>query len=185
GRLFAKTQNGAGYDLVLLGQVECTTIDLDEMEARLRRPEYAPVAKSLEQIGVHSAVDLLSTFAGEARDFAAWLKDAEVNRDRNLRLQYLAGWGLNLNQAAAIYSDMLGYAKEPQGIFTGSPALMQAFLQKLWQSWGRQASPITLHESMDLLGAAVSSRTATLGFDIPGGKLDWKVSGSKLNDDTL
>jgi hypothetical protein len=38
---------------------------------------------------------------------------------------------------------------------------------------------------MDLLGAAVSSRTAALGFEIPGGKLDWKVSGSKLNSDTL
>jgi hypothetical protein len=38
---------------------------------------------------------------------------------------------------------------------------------------------------MNLLGAAVSSRTAPLGFEIPGGKLDWKVSGSKLNADTL
>jgi len=185
GMVFANTYNGAGYDLVLLGQVEGTTIDLDEMEARLTRPEYAPVAKSLEQIGLYSAVDLLSTFAGQAPDFAPWLKDAEVNRDRNLRLQYLAGWGLNLNHAASIYSDMLGYAKEPQGIFTGSPALMQALVQKVWQSWGRQASPVTLHESMDLLGAAVSSRTATLGFEIPGGKLDWKVSGSRLNPDTL
>src|SRR4029079_6843641 len=119
------------------------------------------------------------------RDFAGWLADADVNRDRNLRLQYLAGWGLNLNRAAAIYSDMLSHAKEPQGIFTGSPALRQAVLQRVSQSWGREASPITLRESMNLLGAAVSSRTAPLGFEIPGGKLDWKVSGSKLNADTL
>ena len=35
-----------------------------------KRPEYAPVAKSLEQIGMHSAVDLFSTFAGQAPDFS-------------------------------------------------------------------------------------------------------------------
>jgi spermidine synthase len=138
GMVFANTYNGAGYDLVLLGQVEGTTIDLDEMEARLKRPEYAPVAKSLEQIGMHSAVDLFSTFAGQAPDFTAWLKDAEINRDRSLRLQYLAGRGLNLYHADSIYSEMLGSAKEPHGIFTGSPELRQALLQKISQSWGRQ-----------------------------------------------
>jgi spermidine synthase len=138
GMVFANTYNGAGYDLVLLGQVDGTTIDLDEMEARLKRPEYGPVAKSLEQIGMHSAVDLFSTFAGQAPDFSAWLKDAEINRDRSLRLQYLAGRGLNLYHADSIYSDMLGHAREPQSIFTGSPGLTQALLQKISQSWGRQ-----------------------------------------------
>ena len=62
--IFANTYNGAGYDLVLLGQVDGTTINLDEMEARLQRPEYAPVAKSLAEIGMHSAVDLFATYAG-------------------------------------------------------------------------------------------------------------------------
>jgi spermidine synthase len=138
GMVFANTYNGAGYDLVLLGQVDGTSIDLDEMEARLKRPEYGPVAKSLEQIGMHSAVDLFSTFAGQAPDFSAWLKDAEINRDRSLRLQYLAGRGLNLYHADSIYSDMLGHAREPQSIFTGSPGLTQALLQKISQSWGRQ-----------------------------------------------
>jgi hypothetical protein len=33
---------------------------------------------------------------------------------------------------------MLGYANEPQGIFTGSPELTRALLQKIWQLWGRQ-----------------------------------------------
>ena len=65
GMIFANTYNGAGYDLVLLGQVEPTTIDLDEMEARLQRPEYAPVAQSLRDIGMFSAVDLFATYAGQ------------------------------------------------------------------------------------------------------------------------
>src|SRR6185295_11419898 len=57
GMIFANLYNGQGYDLVLLGQVEGTTINLDEMEERLRRPEYAPVRKSLADIGMTSAVD--------------------------------------------------------------------------------------------------------------------------------
>jgi spermidine synthase len=138
GMVFANTYNGAGYDLVLLGQVDGTTINLDEMEARLKKPEYAPVARSLSEIGMHSAVDLFATFGGQAADFGAWLKDAQINRDRNLRLQYLAGRGLNLYRADQIYADMLSYAKDPVGIFDAStPDLKQALMSKIWQSWGR------------------------------------------------
>ena len=43
-----------------------------------------------------------------------------VNEDRNLRLQYLAGWGLNYNHADVIYQDMLRYRTFPKGMFTGS-----------------------------------------------------------------
>jgi spermidine synthase len=124
GMVFANTYNGAGYDLVLLGQVEGTTINLDEMEARLQRPEYARLRQSLADIGMNSAVDLFATFAGTAADLEPWLRDAQINRDRNLRLQYLAGRGLNLYRAGDIFAEMLPYAKDPQGIFTGSEALM-------------------------------------------------------------
>jgi spermidine synthase len=137
GMVFGNTYNGKGYDLVLLGQVEPTRIDLDEMERRLKRPEYAPVAKSLAAIGMSSASDLFATFAGQGPDFAAWLADAEINRDRNLRLQYLAGRGLNLYRADRIYAEMLRHSKDPDGIFTGSAELEQALLQKIRSAWGR------------------------------------------------
>jgi spermidine synthase len=137
GMIFANTYNGQGYDLVLLGQIEPTKIDIDEMEARLQRPEYAPIAQSLREIGMYSAVDLFATYAGTARDYEGWLKDAQINRDRNLRLQYLAGRGLNLYRADVIFADMLNYAKEPDGIFTGSPARMQALTQKIRTNQGR------------------------------------------------
>ena len=32
-----------------------------------------------------------------------WLRDAQINTDRNLKLQFLAGLGLNLYQSDAIY----------------------------------------------------------------------------------
>src|SRR5205085_4455729 len=96
GIVWGNTNNGAGYDLVLLGQAGPTTIDVDAVQQRLQRPEYAPVAQSLREIGMNSAVDLFSTFAGTAEDLAPWLRDASINRDSNLRLQFLAGLGFNL-----------------------------------------------------------------------------------------
>jgi spermidine synthase len=137
GMIFANTYNGQGYDLVLLGQVDGTKINLDEMEERLRRPEYAPVAKSLEQIGMHSAVDLFATYAGSADDLKGWMQDAQINRDRNLRLQYLAGRSLNVYKADSIYAEMLPYAKDPQGVFEGSDNLKETLLQKIHNGWGR------------------------------------------------
>jgi len=76
---------------VLLGQVEPTRIDVDALEGRLQSPEFAPLAQSLRQIGFDSAVALLSTYGGRGPELEPWLKDAEVNRDDNLRLQFLAG----------------------------------------------------------------------------------------------
>jgi spermidine synthase len=137
GMIFANTYNGQGYDLVLLGQVEPTRINIDEMEARLQLPEYAPVTKSLREIGMFSAIDLFGTYAGQAKDYAGWLKDAQINRDRNLRLQYLAGRGLNLYRADTIFADMQTYIKDPDGIFTGSPERLDALIQKIHANNGR------------------------------------------------
>jgi len=111
---------GQGYDVVLLGQAEKLKINLDDLEQRLDRPEYKPVADSLHEVGFKSALDLLSTYAVQASDLRVWLRNAQINRDRNLRLQYLAGMGLNQYLAPAIYQQMLELSSFPQDIFTGS-----------------------------------------------------------------
>jgi spermidine synthase len=126
GLVFGNTTNGEGYDTVLVGQLEPTHINVDEIQARLSRPEYAPLAQSLREIGFSSAIDLFSTFAGRASDLKPWLKDAAINRDRNLRLQYLAGLGLNLYQAGPIYADMLMYRGDPGDLFVGSDQTIQS-----------------------------------------------------------
>ena len=134
GAIWGNTHQGRGYDMVLLGQVEPLKIDIDEIQARLNRPEYAPVAQSLRQIGINSAVDLFATYAGRRPDLDGWMKDAVINRDRNLRLQYLAGMGLNLYENGAIYDDMLNYRHFPADVFTGSEASLQmlrASLQRI------------------------------------------------------
>jgi spermidine synthase len=112
---------GQGYDLVLMGRIDKLSIDADAMQTRLNRPDYAAVRRSLSAVGFPSAIDLLATYAAQASDLRAWVKGAEINRDRNLRLQYLAGLGLNTNASELIYSEMLGPAVFPGNLFTGSP----------------------------------------------------------------
>src|SRR5215470_4342946 len=126
GMVFANTINGQGYDVVLLGQVEPTKIDVDKIQERLTSPEYARMAQSLREIGIYSARDLMATYAGNAKDLKPWTDTASLNRDRNLRLQYLAGMSLNTYQADPIYISMTRYAKYPENLFTGSPATLDA-----------------------------------------------------------
>jgi spermidine synthase len=118
--------DGEGYDLVLMGQVEPLKIDIDGMQQRLDRPDYARVRESLKSAGYSSALDLLSTYAAQASDLRAWMRNAEINRDRNLRLQYLAGLALNVNAAGMIYDQMLSPAKFPENVVTGRPESVAA-----------------------------------------------------------
>jgi spermidine synthase len=131
GSIFVNNIDGRGYDLVLMGQAEPTPIDIDALAARIASPEYEAIAKSLREIGFQSTNDLLATFAGQAADFRPWLKDAAINTDRNLRLQYLAGFGLNLYRENEIYRSMVAYGpRMPKDLFTGSEASLAA-LSKL------------------------------------------------------
>jgi len=124
--VWGNANNGQGYDLVLMGQAEPIRINIDELQMKLDDPRYTQVAQSLREIGINSAVDLLSNYAGTPVDLAPWLKDAAINRDRNLRLQYLAGMGLNLYQSGPIYAQMLEHVRFPENMFTGSDASMLA-----------------------------------------------------------
>ena len=119
GAVFANTVNGQGYDLVLFGQLEGGKINVDMVQARLSDPANAAIAKSLSEVGINSAVDLFGTYAGRRADMKNWLSDAIINTDRNLKLQYLAGLGLNLYQSDAIYKAMIREAKYPDDLFEG------------------------------------------------------------------
>ena len=58
GVVFGNTNNGAGYDLVLVGQKGTMKIDVDAIEAKLASPAYAQVAQSLHECrGAHVAID--------------------------------------------------------------------------------------------------------------------------------
>jgi spermidine synthase len=131
GAVFANTVNGQGYDLVLFGQLEGGKINVDIVQARLSDPANAAMAKSLSEVGINSAVDLFGTYAGRRGDMKTWLSDAQINTDRNLKLQYLAGLGLNLYQSDAIYKAMIREAKYPEDLFEGSPETLTALKAKI------------------------------------------------------
>jgi spermidine synthase len=130
GTIWSNDIDGTGYDVLLLGQAGKAAIDIDQLQRRLDRADYSAVTASLREVGLGSAVSLLATYAGQGPDLRLWLRGAEINRDRNLRLQYLAGMGLNTDQRYGTYTELLDHRKFPDDIFVGSSELMQE-LRKL------------------------------------------------------
>ncbi len=120
GTLWSNDMSGEGYDILLLGQVEPPKINLDVVQERLSDPAHARVAAALQEVQFHSAVNLLATYAGRRADLAPWLRGALINRDRNLRLQYIAGMGLNSVRAVEIFNWMVQYRRFPEDVFVGS-----------------------------------------------------------------
>jgi spermidine synthase len=121
GTIWSNNLNGDGFDLVLLGQATPSPIQVDAIQARLDRSDYAPVVASLSQVGFHSAVEFLATYAGRARDLKPMLAGAQINRDLNMRLQYLAGLGLNSMAYQQTYKDVLKYRRFPDDLLVGAP----------------------------------------------------------------
>jgi spermidine synthase len=120
GTIWGNPYQGQGHDMVLLGQVEPLRIDLDEMEQRLDYRGGGKMAQSLAEIGMNSPVDLFARYAGRRSDLTDWLRNVPLNRDRNLRMQYRAGLGLNLDDAAAIYAGLLAYRRFPEDLFVSA-----------------------------------------------------------------
>jgi spermidine synthase len=132
GAVFANTVEGKGYDVVLLARADGTPIDVDRMHTRWQSGRYAHVAQSLADVGFRAATELLATYAGGPHELADWLAGAELNRDRNLRLQYLAGEGLNAYRAEAIFAAMTAKPLPfPRSLFVGSPARLEALRQTM------------------------------------------------------
>jgi spermidine synthase len=140
GAVFANLNNGQGYDLVLWGQRDGgpidvdavqAPIDVDAVQARLADPANHELAQSLRDIGFASAVDLFSTYSGNARDLKGWLADGIINTDRNLRVQYLGGLALNLYQGDALYRGMTRNLTYPEGLFTGAPETLALLRERI------------------------------------------------------
>jgi spermidine synthase len=128
GVLWSNENQGHGYDAVLYGQVEPTVIDVDELQERIDRPDHRLVKESLREVGfgedpdwpVEEGIDLLSTYAGQASMLEEWSRGAQINTDRNLRLQYLAGMWLNTNMGGRTLSGIRAHYRFPERTFVGS-----------------------------------------------------------------
>src|SRR5262245_24155261 len=129
--------NEGGFDLVLIGQAAPVPISLDAVQARLDRPDYSRVLASIGEVGFHSAVEILATYAGRAPDLQPYVAGAAINDDMNLRLQYLAGLGLNSMAFEKVYVEISAYRAFPEGLFTGSEGRMSVLRSRF--------RPVTSH----------------------------------------
>lgn len=124
-----------GYDLVAMGRVDRTPI-AEEVIAR-RLAASPALRESLAKVTLESARSVLATYAGRGRDLAPWLVGAEVNRERQMRLQYLAGLAANSDERFLIFQSMLRYRRYPDDLFEAS-AETEALLRKWYGSSDRQ-----------------------------------------------
>jgi spermidine synthase len=131
GTVWTNEIEGGGYDLFLLGQAAPSRIDLDQLEQRLSSPAYAPVARSLNEVGFGTLQGILSIYAGRDADLRPWLQGAAINADANLRLQYLAGLARDLKLGNSIYREMMAYRRFPADLFTGSEERVSRVRQAL------------------------------------------------------
>jgi spermidine synthase len=136
GIFFSNDLNGVGYDAVLLGRVEPASVNLDSLQETLNSTEYAPVKDSLTEVGFGAGTEafpiganmwndpviaLMATYAGRAAALKEWMAGAQINTDRNMRLQYLAGMALNTQLRKEILDGILKYYRFPEDVITGSP----------------------------------------------------------------
>jgi spermidine synthase len=131
GTIWSNDEGGHGYDSVLLGSADPLTIDPVAMQQRLDRPDHAAVRESLAEVRLGSSLDLLSTYAGRGLDLHDWLERTEINRDRSLRLQYLAGLSLDSRTGAATYAELLGLRRFPEDLFRTEPAGRAALRRRI------------------------------------------------------
>ena len=93
--------------------------------------DYSKVSQSLKEIRFGSLFSLFETYTGRRKDLTEWLKNAQINRDHNFRLQYLAGMGLNSFQGEEIFDEMLSYRKFPEDLFIASEQDKNALRQAM------------------------------------------------------
>jgi spermidine synthase len=125
GTIWSNDFLGMGYDVVLLGSVGIVKIDLDELQLKLRQDDFIFAASSLRNLGFRTGMELIMTYAGRASGLKLWLKDAEINRDSNFRLQYLAGMGIKAKASQIIFSEIMDSFQYPEDLFIGSEQCKQ------------------------------------------------------------
>lgn len=114
--VWANLQQGQGYDVVLIGHVTPQVIDMPKLQATLSQPAYARMLADQVNVGFDGPAGLLATYMGDKAGLRDWTFGAQINHDRNLRLQYLAGLALNRNLADVIQQDMMRYKTMPHGL---------------------------------------------------------------------
>ncbi|RPI90109.1 MAG: SAM-dependent methyltransferase, partial [Planctomycetaceae bacterium] len=103
--LWSGQGHATGYDIVALATLDEHLLQPGRVLVDLyRHPE---VCFSLASVGYTDEAVLINSFAGYGSELQAWLTTAQINRDGNLRLQYLAGQTKAPDSAQQILDGML------------------------------------------------------------------------------
>ncbi|MGC4093997.1 MAG: fused MFS/spermidine synthase [Polyangiaceae bacterium] len=129
GTVWNSAITGRGYDVVLLGRLQPLLLELPAIQARIERTPR--IARSLAEAKVGSALDLLGTYATNARDMQGWLEGVPVNRDFSLKLEYISGMALNSAQADPIYANMVRGRRFPSELFRGPSLAVDELMSRL------------------------------------------------------
>jgi spermidine synthase len=113
-------RNG-GTDLVMIGQVGALKIDVDRVASKIA--QNPRLAQSLADVDLGYLVTLLAAYFGRGPDLAKWLEGAQINHERSLRLQYLAGFSVERYEELEIYRSMAAYRRYPADLFIASPRI--------------------------------------------------------------
>lgn len=129
GSIWNSDPEDVGYDIVMLGRPDgMVPWDLDLIEERFAL--WPHVRESLAEVELEHPFDLAVTYAGQGEDLAPWLEGAEINRDRSLKLQYLAGAALDRYEDERIYQDMVRYRRYPTNLFRAPRDLEDALRER-------------------------------------------------------
>jgi hypothetical protein len=113
----------------MIGQVGEMKIDVDQLGSRIA--QNPRLAQSLAEVDFGYLVTLLAAYFGRASDLAEWLEDAQINHERSLRLQYLAGFSVERFEQLEIYRAIARHRRYPEDLFIASPEIKEQ-IQARW-----------------------------------------------------
>ena len=131
GVIFGNDGERTNTDSVVFSELDPQPIDPDRIQELLERPDYDLVRESLADVGFYAATDLLATYLNRASDLSDWLKDVQINTDRNLRLQYLAGMWSTGGNAEQILRQIVQNRRFPEDLFVGSEETRSALREMM------------------------------------------------------
>ncbi len=111
--IFSGENNSTGYDVIVLGTVDGSLL-INVSTLLERVASNSPLYASLSEVGLSNIDLLLTTLAADGPALVDWLRGAEINRDRNLRLQYLSGLTPDVQTAQAIFESMTRNVPKPR-----------------------------------------------------------------------
>ena len=123
GTVWNSDVEGEGYDVVMLGYKGegSATIDVGALAERIY--SNPAIHQSLADVDLGDVYLFLFQYLGQARDLRAWLSDAQINRDRSLRLQYLAGLSVDNFDTYDIFTSIAAYRRYPENLFVVPPEM--------------------------------------------------------------